>query len=68
MIKKVVKFFIVLLMLVGIAFSVANFIAHDASAYTVMGADIPDDNGNAYDCGPNGHQCAIVTPDPPVGA
>jgi len=65
MMKKVFKGFLVLLMLVGIVFSVLNFVAPDVSAYTQWGADVPDENGNAYDCIVGGHQCAIVTPGPP---
>ncbi|MDQ1354501.1 MAG: hypothetical protein QG657_4810 [Acidobacteriota bacterium] len=65
MMKKALKVFLVLLMLVGIVFSVANFVSHDASAYTIDGKDIVDGNGNAYDCAPNGAQCKIVSPYPP---
>jgi hypothetical protein len=63
--KRVFKGFLVLLMLVGIVFSIMNFVAPDVSAYTQWGHDIYDPQGNAYDCDLGGHQCAIVTPYPP---
>ncbi|MDQ1349868.1 MAG: hypothetical protein QG657_169 [Acidobacteriota bacterium] len=65
MMKKALKVFLVLLMLVGIVFSVANFVSHDVSAYAIDGKDIVDGNGNAIDCEPIGIHCKIVTPNPP---
>ena len=61
------KVLLVFLMLAGIVFSAVNFFVptNTADAIAVMGADVVDQNGNAYDCLPDGNQCMIVFPDPP---
>jgi hypothetical protein len=67
MVKKFAKVLIVLVMLIGLAFSVINFVAPN-QAYAVddqpNGRDVAGNDGNAYDCDPGGDSCVIVTAPP----
>ena len=66
--KKILKVFLVLVMILGIAFSISNFFPKKADAYMVE--ELLHEIGNPEDdlyiwwCQGNGPGCYTVTPNP----
>ncbi|MDQ1354502.1 MAG: hypothetical protein QG657_4811 [Acidobacteriota bacterium] len=65
--KKILKGFLVLFVLVGIVFSLSNFVAPkaDAAGGSGFGLEIVDEGGEIIDCTPGGNACTVTSPKQP---